>query len=701
MKKWTGHWIEYSDCKENAAAVFEKDFYLEKRPGFSEILISGLGFYVLEINNRRATQDLLTPAFTAYNQTVLYNTYDISELLVNGQNTIRVTLGNGWYHEPGEDCFDFEHAVWKNKLQMICELYIDGQFILCSDSSWRCTSGKTRYNSVRFGEDYDATFIPEPWSQARLSKAPGGILKPMQIPPIRVERTVLPVKVLQCSVYDFGENTAGDTEITVHGERGAQVEIIYGERLDENGNIDQTLIKRHPTIPRNQIDHYTLAGLPEGECWHPDFSYKGFRYVQIKGNITVEKLTARVFHTQLKTRGHFTCSDPVINAIHQAVLHSTLTNYHHIPTDCPHREKNGWTGDAHLSSEQSLYNFDMEACYEKYVNDIINCQWACGQLPCIAPTSVYGFNFQSGPTWDAALIVIPWNLYRFTGETRYLEQAYPSMVKYLRYAESISEDHLCASGLGDFLPDPSVEPCPTPMLLTCFVFYLAGLAAKIAKRLGFEENAQAFTEQSIAAKNAVIEKYLNRTRETESYLATVLHFGLAEHPQPFADKLVRLVRAKDHCAGGGIFSSAYVLDALTEYGYFEDALSVATQTKFPSWGYMLRDGGNSLWEHWSGKQGSLNHHMRSPIDAWFYRSIAGLQVDDDHPGFSHIVLKPHFSSRIQSFSADYNSRHGKIEVRLQNRRYTVSLPNGVSATLYLTDRKIELTGCNTLSIDEK
>jgi alpha-L-rhamnosidase len=512
------------------------------------------------------------------------------------------------------------------------------------------------------------------------------------MPPIRVERTAA-AKLLDRRVYDFGMNLAGDTEIFLRGARGSVVEMIYGERLDEHGDIDQVLIKRHPTIPRNQIDHYICAGDPAGERWHTDFSYKGFRYVQIVGDCEVLELTTRVFHTRIERAGSFTCSHPVLEAIHQATIHSTLTNYHHIPTDCPHREKNGWTGDAHLSSEQALYNFDLLACYEQYLDDVVDCQWPSGQLPCIAPTSVYGFNWQSGPTWDAALILMPWNLYRFTGDTVWLRRWYPAMRKYLRYAESISEGHICASGLGDFLPDPSVEVCPAPMMLTGFVMHLAQTAAKIAKLLGEEDDAAEFSGQAEAARRAVRARYIETdTPRTESFLATAAYFGLADDAQAVADELAQAVRKNGHRSGGGVFGSVFALDVLTEHGHFEDALSLAAQTEFPSWGYMLRDGGNTLWEHWSGKVGSLNHHMRSPIDAWFYRSIAGMRIDDEAPGFAHIIFQPHFSPRVERFAASHRCRFGEISARLENGSYTVAVLAGATGTVHLGGETVAVRG---------
>ena len=253
MKEWKAKWIMFETCPENVTPVFRRIFSLAKRPESASIDICGLGFYYLKINGKRVGEELLQPAFTAYDRTVLYNTCDITEFLTEGSNEIEVTLGNGWFHEPGEDCFDFEHAVWKNHLQLICQVYADGQFILWSDTKWQCREGKWSYNSVRFGENYDAGAEEKEWSQAVIAKGPGGILKEQKLPGIRIQEYRQPVSVKN-GVYDFGRNLSGDVEITLDGKKGDTVEILYGERLDGQGNIDQTLIKRHCDIPRNQID---------------------------------------------------------------------------------------------------------------------------------------------------------------------------------------------------------------------------------------------------------------------------------------------------------------------------------------------------------------------------------------------------------------------------------------------------------------
>ena len=687
MEQWKAKWIMFEDCPPNVTPVFQRSFVQKEEWKKAAIRICGLGFYLLEINGRRVGQEILQPAFTAYDKTVLYNTYDISQFLIKGENQIQVTLGNGWFCELGQDCFDFEHAVWKNHLQMICEIYVDGALSLWSDSQWQCREGKWSYHSVRFGENYDAGALQKEWRRASVAKGPGGILKEQKLPGIRIQKYLSPVSCRN-GVYDFGKNLAGDVEITVEGAKGETVEIKYGERLDETGKLDQTLIKRHPQIPRNQTDYYK-KGTDAAETWHPEFSYKGFRYVQVGGDVVVKNMKARVYFTDLKQAGGFWCSNPVLQRIYEACLWSVRTNFHHIPTDCPHREKNGWTGDAHISSEFALLNLDMEEAYFQYLENLTDCQWKSGQLPCIAPTSVYGYNYQSGPTWDAALILIPWNVYLYTGRKEILEKYYPFMRRYLNYTQQISEEGICQSGLGDFLPMEGEAVCPKGMILSCFVLKMAQIMERISAVLG-EEDGEKWNTLAHKIRKAVLEKYYDKCERTESYLSCVLFFELSKDPQKEAGELADLVRRKNHCTGGGIFGSVYTLEMLTKYGYFEDALQMVLQPCCPGFAYMLKEGGGTLWEHWDGKRGSLNHHMRSAAGAWIFKSLTGLSVEESSPGWKHLVFRPRLTSKVPKIKAWHQTPYGKVEVSVDDRTVKITLPMEVTAVVWWKEKRYEV-----------
>ncbi|MHB9034703.1 MAG: family 78 glycoside hydrolase catalytic domain, partial [Anaerolineae bacterium] len=384
---WQGRWIFNPACEDNAAPVFRKRIQLVGAPGSAELRICGLGFYVLRVNGRRVGDELLQPAFSAYDKTVYYNKLDLRSFLQVGENELQVTLGNGWYNQQQPDAWQFEHAAWHAKPRLVCELYLDGELAAASDSSWECAESPITFNSLRCGETCDARHQPDNWIPAAVTFGPGGGLVEQTIQPIRLAELIEPVTTLPAGrgkIFDFGVNLSGNVEIRVRGKAGDRVHIQYAETARTNGSLDLEQIKGLVFDRRFQRDEYILSGEGE-EVWHSEFGYNGFRFAQVVCNCELLKVTARCFHTELKDLGGIESDNEQLNRIQGALRRSTLTNFHHIPTDCPHREKNGWTADAYLSCEQALYNFDMQGAYLKWLGDIVDCQLPSGQIPCIAP----------------------------------------------------------------------------------------------------------------------------------------------------------------------------------------------------------------------------------------------------------------------------------------------------------------------------
>ena len=774
-KTWYGKWIECPWCQENTAPEFRREFVLKEIPAHAVLEISGLGFYTARLNGKRVTEALLQPAFSNYTKRVCYNRYPVSELLHEGVNVLEVTVGNGWFHEPGADSFDFEHAVWRMRPVLLCQLVageevpagqkalegreelagqemLAGQQVLAaSGTDWQCRGSRWIFNSVRLGVSYDAACLEEEYGQAVIAKGPGGRLEEQTIPPIMVEEYLQPErehggvcefkwqeipgvceseeqeissacefekgeirkicdfvkgedqdredfrKKETWRLYDFGRSIAGDARVALRGERGRKVKIVYGERLDQDGRIDQQLIKRHPEIPRIQVDEYTLAGTGT-EVFESDFTYKGFRYVELIGECQVEQVMARSFHTQVKRRGALLCSDDRVNHVMDLVQNSTLSNLHHTITDCPHREKNGWLGDAHASCGQSTLQFEMEGVYEHYLNAVTDSQWENGQLPCIAPTSVYGYNFQSGPTWDGALFRIPWTMYVYTGDKAWLGRWYPQMKRYMEYLPWI-RDHrgICESGLGDFLPMEGVPVCPDGLMLTGHLGEIQEIMSRISGILGESAKAMEYRLQAEETRKILRREYGENPQRNLSFLASALHFGLAgteERAKAWAADLAAVLRENSFRIGTGIFSSIYILEELTKYGYFEEALRAALQPECPGWVYMAEQGNGTLWERWEGTRGSLNHHMRSGIAEWFYCTLAGISLDWRQPGFRHLILRPCFSEETQIawVKAWLDSPRGRIEICREGREYRVRLPEGVRASIQGKEEWLEVTG---------
>lgn len=678
---WMGKWIHAASCPTEAAPLFRKTFSLQGvKP--SQVYVSGVGFYVLYINGKRVGDQLLAPAFTAYDKTVLYNVYDVTELLKAGENKIEITLGNGWFREFLPTAWAFEHATWKNAPRFILDLVMDGETVLCSDTSWQAFVSKTVFTTLRNGETYDASAEEKPCGNARCGHSPGGYLKEQFVPHIRLRETLTPRAVWDVpggQVYDFGINLTGNAEICVQGEKGEKVTLLFTERLREDKTADPANNNMYAYGHRFQQDEYIMSGEGE-ERWHSEFCYHGFRYVQVTGNAKVLSLTGRCFHTDLKCAGGIQTDFAPVQALHDACVRSTLTNFHHIPTDCPHREKNGWTGDAHASSEQALFNLDMKLGYQKFLDDLVNTQRPSGEISCIAPTSSWGYDFGNGPTWDCALFEIPWQVYRYTGDMSLFKRYEEPMERYLAMLDGMSDDDIYRDGLGDWCA-PDREPlCSTEALLTVYAWYMHHLYSKISALLGRDERAQHHAMRAGQIKQAFLNAFANQENNNQTFHAMMLFFHLTEDPAASLARLIQELEKRDMHIWCGFFGAKYLLNVLTDNGRFDLAWQVAMREGYPGYLDMLSRSAGTLCEDWDGRY-SWNHHMFSEIGAWFYKGLAGIQLDENNPGFKHVTIIPHIPSEIKHFCAWHMTPMGKIQVEWDEENLRITLPQGCTATV--------------------
>ena len=702
IKKWVAQWIEYNPeplktnpVFKNNAQVFYKDFDLAKQPNTAFIDICGLGFYYLKINGVNPTEELLNPSFSVYDKTVYYNTYDITSLLKEGKNTIEVSIGNGWFFETKNTPWEFEHASWHTRPQLICELFSDGELVLKSDSSWKCGRSKTTYNSLRYGETYDSTAEFDDHINASIAHGPGGILKPQKCPSIMLKDILTPVEIINENIYDFGVNLVGNIEITVKGERGQEVTIQYCERLDKNQNLDYQYLLPNMNLDRFQCDSYILAG-NEIETWHSQFGYNGFRYVQITGDAEIISVKARHFHTDLESAGSFICDNPFFNQLQQAVVHSTLCNYHHVPTDCPHREKNGWTGDAHLSCEQALFNLNMKDAYLKWLDDIVDCQRPNGAIPCIAPTSIWGYNWGSGNAWDVALFEIPWQMYLFYGEKSILERYLPAMKKYIAFLDNMCDNGIWRNGLGDWCAPKITKTASIPAILTAYAYRISDLYSKITSLLNDSDYVSA-TVRANNIKNTFIKEFEDKEYDSQALLTIQLQFGLTNKRDEIFDRLIKQIEKSDYHIDCGIFGVKWMFNILSKNGRHDLACKVLEQETYPSYKNMLANSNGTLCEDWECT-GSLNHHMYSTIGDWFYKSVAGINLDETNPGFKNIILTPHISECCKEFKAEHMTPYGMLAIEFKDSKLTVTLPTDCTADLIFNGMTQHLEASTTLNI---
>jgi alpha-L-rhamnosidase len=693
------------------APYLRKTFTWDHMGASATLRICGLGFYELYLNGRRVGDQVLDPVVSQYDKHTRYVVHDVTDYLVEGENVVGVILGNGWYNCHTPNAWHFARASWRDYPKLLLEMSSDGDVVLCSDMSWKATTGPIVFDGLRRGETYDARkdlgdwlctdFDDSGWASAVVVAPPGGVLEEQTMPPCKVMRTLPAADQWQVpggdTVYDIGQNMAGWARIAVSGEAGAQLTIRYGECLGEDRSVDQKRIEAHVYAPGNfQTDRYILSG--EGtEVWEPRFTYHGFQYVQItiEGNAAVEKVEGRVVHTAFDKAGEFACSNEIVNRLQTCTLWSYIGNFVGIPTDCPHREKNGWTGDAQLAAETGLWNFASASSYAQWLDTIVDTQRPSGQLPGIVPTSSWGYNWGSGPAWDSVLILIPWYIHLYTGDDSVIRKHYDAMKLYVDYCTSMADDkHIVSFGLGDWCHVDRGRIVEPAMTSTAYYYMDALFVFRFAEMLGRGEDMVHYGELAAAIAKSFNERFYQGdgiyAKGEQTAMGCALYWNLvptSEKPLVL-QRLVEAIHANGDRPDFGILGAKYVPRALADNGHAELAYTLITQPEFPGWVDWLNRGANTLWESWKVAS-SRNHIMFGDISAWMYQYLAGIAPDTKTPGFKHMFIRPQPVGGLEWVKATHHSPHGPIQVAWEKHDgafcLDLAIPSGTSATVSLPD----------------
>ncbi|RYE18364.1 MAG: alpha-rhamnosidase, partial [Sphingobacteriales bacterium] len=661
----------------------------------------------------------LDPMYTRFDRRTLYVTYDVTAQLQQGKNAIGVLLGNGWYNHQSSSIWNFDRAPWRGRPTFCLDLrvtYEDGSVeTIVTDRSWSTAFSPVTFNSIYTAEHYDArlelpgwntvNFDDTKWDKAAIRSAPSAHIVAQNLQPIRNVEEIPAVSFKKFNdtsyQYNLGRNIAGVSQIKVKGEAGTVLRIKHGERLYPNGRIDQSNIDHHyhPIVTDDpfQIDIITLSG---GEdTFMPHFNYKGFQYVEVTASkpvtLTRQSLKGYFMHSDVAPVGTIKTSNPTVNKIWSATNNSYLSNLFGYPTDCPQREKNGWTGDAHIASETGLYNFDGITVYEKWLADHRDEQQPNGVLPSIIPTSGWGYEWGNGPDWTSTIAIIPWNIYLFYGDTKPLADNYDNIKRYVDHIDELYPTGLTIWGLGDWVPVKS----KSPVEYTSSAYYFADVTilAKAAGLLGKQDEVIKYKALAQKIKDAINAKYFNATTNTygagtQTEMSVALYWGLVpDGLKPnVAANLAKRVEVDNFHLDVGLLGTKSILNALSENGYADIAYRIASQEDFPSWGWWIKNGATTLYENWNIQSKydiSLNHIMFGEVGAWLYKGIGGIFPDENCPGFSHVLLRPNFVKGLQQYASSHDGPHGRVSaswVRKGNGIvYTAVVPANSTAAIYL------------------
>lgn len=722
MQNWKGAWIQDTrDIHLKPAPYFRRTFNLPKKIISARAYIAVAGLYELYINGNRIGDHRLDPMYTRFDRRTLYVTYDVTQQLQQGQNAIGVLLGNGWYNHQSTAVWYFHEAPWRARPLFCMDLritYTDGSVeTVSTDNRWKTALSPVIFNSIYTAEHYDArkeiphwnepSFNDSAWKEVIYRSAPSTNIVSQSLHPIRNVEKIPAITMRKFSdsvyVFDLGRNIAGVSQVRLRGEKGTVLRLKHGERIYANGRVDQSNINVHyrPTDDSDpfQTDIYILKGDGNEETFMPHFNYKGFQYVEVTSDkpveLSKESLAGYFMHSDVPPVGAVSSSNTTINKIWAATNHSYLSNLFGYPTDCPQREKNGWTGDAQIAVETGLYNFDAITIYEKWLADHRDEQQPDGVLPSIVPTGGWGYEWGNGPDWTSTIAVIPWNIYLFYGDSRLLSDCYDNIKRYVDHINYNYPGGLTTWGLGDWIPVKS--KAPVELTSTAYYFADATILANAAKLFGKQEDYKTYSALAEKIKTAFNKKYLNAVNGVygnglQTELSVPLFWGLVPEnmKQKVAGSLAKRILADSTKLDVGLLGTKAILNALSENGYADLAYKLASAEKFPSWGWWIVNGATTLYENWDinpKSDISLNHIMFGEIGAWMYKALGGIKPDPASPGFKNILLHPFFVTGLDHFDASHKSPYGVIHSEWKrngrNIIYTVTIPANCSASLTL------------------
>ena len=705
------------------APYLRKSFELDFVPENAEISICGLGFYVLYINGVNVTKGMFAPYISNVDHYCYYDTYDIQKHLTQGENVIGIWLGNGFMNPFGGAVWDFDQVDWIGSPRVALECKIsagDNTLTLCADTSFRTHPSPVIFDEYRMGEHYNANleikgwnlpgFDDSAWTNATLAEMPRGELKKCEAEPILIQKELKPVSISKYEngyLYDFGINTAGLCRMKLKNAKAGQtVTMLHSERHKDGkfdiGNIIFKRFEKHPyyqTYPQKNI--YIAKG-EEEESWLPQFVYHGFRYVLVEGidesQATEELLTYCVMHSDIKPLGGFSCSDERLNRLYGMMQNSVLSNFYYFQTDCPHREKNGWTGDASMSSDYVALMYDVTKSWREWLHNIRKAMNDAGALPGIVPTGTWGFAWGSGPAWDSILFNLPYQLWRLRGNTEVIRENAHAMVRYLEYAMTRrSENGTIAIGLGDWVPvgKKSAKDHDAPLALTdsIQVMDMAGKAREMLDAIGYTHGAL-FAESIYEDMRETIRRELidfdtmTVAGNCQTSQAMPLYYGVFNEDEERAafERLLEIIhRDGDRMTSG--FQGLHVLfHVLSVFGESELAYRMMARDEYPSYTHLLDLGFTAMPEKImpDGEEcGSHNHHFLGDVNRWVTCCLAGLNIEDP----THVRISPNFIEALDSAMAYYDLPAGRAAVKWERSEngilLTVEIPEGVECSFDL------------------
>lgn len=735
--KWIGYdkvfpWDSVSQWSRLSARYFRKEFQSSGTIKNAFLHIVGLGMYELYVNGTKTGSQVLAPAPTDYRKSVLSNSFDVTNQLKNGENILAVILGNGRFFTMRQNYKPKKiNTFGYPKLLLQLDItYADGKKkTIISDQTWKFTAdGPIRTNNEYDGEEYDATKelthwnLPEyndtKWLNPQLVKAPLGKIVAQTTPNMKIMDTIKPlsIKKLRDNIYilDMGQNFAGWLQLQTNGNTGQKVKLRFAESLQPNGELYIANLR-----DAKVTDIYTLKGNGV-ETWHPTFVYHGFRFVEITdypGEPTVNDFEGHLIFDELETSGKMETSNKIINDILRNSWWGIASNYKGMPVDCPQRnERQPWLGDRAQGAFGESFIFNNATLYVKWLDDIQQSQKPSGAIPDVAPA--FWNYYSDNVTWPGTYILVADMLYRQFGDKQSIIKHYASMKKWLWYMKGnyMKGFIVTKDKYGDWCLPPerldmirsrdSTRITKGELIATAYYYHFLNIMKRFAEISGQNNDIKIYDELKDNICDAFNKKFYNQILEqygngTVTANLLPLYFGMVpkQNQQAVFESICKKLQADKMHISTGVIGTQWLMRGLTKNGKPDAAFTLASNTTYPSWGYMLENGATTIWELWNGntaspQMNSQNHVMLlGDLLIWMYESLAGIQSDDLHPAFKKIIMKPAFVKELNFVNTAYQSPYGVIKSHWQKEgdglKWNIEIPANAEAVVFFPVKSID------------
>jgi alpha-L-rhamnosidase len=673
---------------------------------------------------------VLTPGWTSYNKRLQYQVYDVTNLLLKGNNAIGAVLGDGWYR--GTLAWGNNWAIYGKRLGLLLQLkikYTDGsESLITTDETWKASNdGAIRMSDIYNGETFDATkkltgwnnpgYNDKNWQSVKIGNYNNSNLIAAEGSPIRKIQEIKPIKIFRTPkgklVVDMGQNMVGWLRLKVTGNKGTVVTLRHAEVMDKNGEFYTTNLR----AAKCQLT-YTLSGTGE-EIYEPRFTFMGFRFVEVTGfpgELTKDNLTGVVVHSDMAVTGSFECSSPLVNQLQHNIQWGQKGNFVDVPTDCPQRdERLGWTGDAQAFCRTAAFNMDVSSFFTKWLKDVAADQKQAGEVPFVIPDILNKQGSLTGGTsagWGDVSVIAPWTIYQVYGDKKLLETQYKSMKAWVEYIRKKAGDNYIwkdGSVFGDWLfYHPPVNNHTEPdgytdhdFIATAFYAYSASILSEAAKALGKTEDAKIYADIFNKIKEVFINEYVTKagrvgTNSQTSYVLALKFNLLPDNLRgKAAEFLANDIKSRNNHLSTGFLGTPYLCHVLSDNGYTDVAYDLLLQESYPSWLYPVKMGATTIWERWDGEKtdstfqdpgmNSFNHYAYGAIGDWMYRVSAGIETMG--PGYKHIIIQPHPTKKLAYSRASFESSYGTIASGWERKDgkiiVKVRIPINTTATIIL------------------